>query len=266
MAQAPTSKMPLADSKQVMTYEVYAGGINAVTAKLDVEVKDKGRYKIALDAFTRGFLGKLVPWKGLFESQGWKLSKGDRPELHKSITTWRNEEEVKEYSYGKDGSFKAYKVTEGDKDKSPKKPDDKLTQGTTDALTATFEIMQAVAAGKSCDGSSEVFDGARRYELAFSDEGKVDLHKNSYNLFDGKATKCQVEVKPVAGKWHEKPRGWMSIQEQGREHGSLPTVWMGQLEKDAPAVPVKIRVKTDYGTLFMHLVAYQNGDKKISLD
>lgn len=58
----------------------------------------------------------------------------------------------------------------------------------------------------------------------------------------------------------------MSIQEQSRENGSLPTVWMAKMTEDAPAVPVKIRVKTDYGTLFMHLVRYENGSVKKVLE
>jgi hypothetical protein len=58
---------------------------------------------------------------------------------------------------------------------------------------------------------------------------------------------------PDGGKWYQKPRGWLSIQEQGRQKGSLPTVWMAKVNKTGPALPVKIRVVTDYGTLFMHL-------------
>ena len=59
------------------------------------------------------------------------------------------------------------------------------------------------------------------------------------------------------------PRGWLSIQEQGRSKGSLPTIWLAKIDKDGPAVPVKLRLKTDYGTLFSHLIDYKNGDKEI---
>ena len=92
------------------------------------------------------------------------------------------------------------------------------------------------------------------------------MKSSGYNLYEGSAEKCTVEVRPVAGRWHEKPRGWMSIQEQGREKGMLPTVWMAKMNENGPAVPVTVRVKTDYGTLFMHLVKYQSGDQVIALD
>ena len=81
----------------------------------------------------------------------------------------------------------------------------------------------------------------------------------------GPAVACTVEVKPIAGKWHEKPRGWMSIQEQGREKGTMPTVWFAQMAAGEPAVPVKIRVKTEYGALFMHLTSYQGAGHTLKI-
>ncbi|MCB9988155.1 MAG: DUF3108 domain-containing protein [Rhodospirillales bacterium] len=246
---------------QTMTYEVYAGGINAVQAELDVAYENDKRYAMKLSARTKGFLAKLAPWKGSFETLGWLKKDGvDRPEEHKSVSVWKEEEEVKTYQYAPDGSFKDYKVIEDGRDYTPKELDEALTKGTTDAMTATLEVMKKVADGGKCEGSSEVFDGRRRYELVFSHESDDTLDSSRYNIYGGTAARCQVEVKPLAGAWHKKPRGWMSIQEQGREKGSLPTVWLAKISEDGPAVPVKIRVKTEYGTLFMHLVGYQNGD------
>ena len=72
-----------------------------------------------------------------------------------------------------------------------------------------------------------------------------------------------MEIKPVAGGWSEKPRGWLSIQEQGRDRGMMPTVWLANVSDDGPAVPVKIRVKTAYGTLFMHLAQYETGGNMV---
>jgi len=57
----------------------------------------------------------------------------------------------------------------------------------------------------------------------------------------------------------------MSIQEQGRERGTMPTVWFAKVQEGQVAVPVKVRVKTDYGTLFMHLTDYQSAGKKMTL-
>ncbi|MFN3826274.1 MAG: DUF3108 domain-containing protein [Micavibrio sp.] len=250
--------------KQTMLYDVYAGGIHAVKAQLDVSYEKNNRYKLFLGANTIGFLERLVPWKGTFETEGWRLgNKGERPEVHRSTATWKGEDELKEYFYGKDGVFKKLRILEDDQDKSPQSVDAELVDGTIDVLTATLSAMQNVAADGQCAGTSEIFDGKRRFEIVFKHESDETLVPTDYNVYQGPSARCQVEVKPLTGEWHKKPRGWMSIQEQGRQKGSLPTVWFAKVSEDGPAVPVKVRVKTEYGTLFMHLTEYHNGDKVI---
>ncbi|MGZ9108326.1 MAG: DUF3108 domain-containing protein [Micavibrio sp.] len=252
---------------QKMTYEVYAGGINAVSAELDVVYKPQSRYSVVLSAFTKGFLGTLAPWKGVFETHGWRKTEGtDQPELHRSTATWRDEDEVKEYSYDSKGNFTNYKVTEAGKTDDGDQPEPELTAGTIDVLTATLNALQAVGDGKSCAGKSEIFDGSRRFELNFRFEAEEDLIASRYNVYQGPSQRCVVEVTPGAGKWHSKPRGWLSIQEQGRQQGSLPTVWFAQLDPNGPAVPVKIRIKSEYGAMFMHLVHYTNGNAFLTAD
>ena len=250
---------------QLMTYDVYAGGFHVVEAQLKVDLSQKGRYDLSLDAHTRGFLANLAPWEGVFETQGWHAHQSSKPERHRSTTIWRDEEEIKTYNYNKNGSFKSYTIKEHDKPLETQDPAAELVQNSTDDLTATMSVMERIAAGGQCAGRDEIFDGKRRYRMIFNEEARLDLASSRYNVFQGSAVECTVEVQPVAGKWHDKPRGWMSIQEQGRARGTMPTVWMAQMAQGQPAVPVKIRVKTEYGVLFMHLTGYQSGDTVIAL-
>ncbi len=249
---------------QKMEYNVYAGGIHALEANLINDLSDSKMYNMEAVAITHGLLGKLAPWKGVFSTKGWK---GDiyKPQEHKSVTTFRGEAESKTYSYNKNGSFKNYIRIEDGKDKKDK-PGKDLTEGTSDILTATLNTMRMIAnSDKGCASESDIFDGKRRFQLKFDQVRETTLKKSGYNAYQGPAVECTVLVVPIAGKWHEKPRGWASIQEQGRKKGSLPTVWFAVVEEGKPAVPVKARVKTDYGTLFMHLTSYQSGDKKLKL-
>ncbi len=265
-----TLSLPAAASdKQVMNYDVYAGGFHVVLAELTVDTSKKGRYELMLESTTRGFLDRLVRWKGIFGTQGWRNEKAGSvmPEKHYSESWSRDDYERKTYLYGRDGSFKSYMVEESGNDSKKSKPVEKeLTHNTTDALSATLAVMQKIATGGKCEGSEEIFDGSRRYRLVFRDKGTVDLKPSRYNLFSGAARECSAEVEPLAGKWHDKPRGWMSIQEQGRKAGTMPTVWFAQMEQGQPAVPVRIRVKTDYGTLFMHLTGYRSASQKLALN
>lgn len=246
-----------------MTYDVYAGGFHVVEATLDVDLSKAARYDLELSAKTRGFLGSLAPWEGTFETHGWHdgKTKKAQPELHKSTTIWSDELEVKEYSYNKDGSFGQYSIKDHEGNDGVKEVDAELTKDTTDALTATLEVMQKLADGGNCEGAHEVFDGKRRYKLAFKHKQDVMLESTRYNVYEGPATECIVETIPLKGQWHKKPRGWMSIQEQSRDNGRLPTIWLAQLAEGEPAVPVKIMVKTDYGVLFMHLTGYRHGQE-----
>lgn len=233
-------------------------------ATLDLEITSKNRYSLELGAKTRGILGRLAPWFGTFESHGWILKNpGFRPEQHKSIATWRGEKEIKDYAYAKNGTFKSLTIDEHDKPLEKKKIDKEITDGTTDALTATLAMLENYNQTGKCEGASLVFDGKRSFEQKFVHQENVTLTASKYNIYEGPAAKCTVEVIPKKGKWHKKPRGWMSIQEQGREKGTMPTVWVASMKEGAPAIPVKVFVKTEYGAMFMHLAEYTSDAKTL---
>jgi hypothetical protein len=244
--------------QQHMQYELYAAGLNAVTASMDVET-GQGHYRVTLDAKTRGLLGRLVPYEGTFATTGWQDRTGFQPQQHRSISRMRDGLTVDRYDYGRKGAFLQYALARNGVDKTPQPLDRALADGTIDILTAALDVLAQVGRGGACDASSEIFDGERRYQLVFRDQGPERFAANNYNVFSGTAERCEAEVVPLAGKWHSKPRGWMTIQEQGRKAGSLPTVWLARMSKDGPAVPVRMRITTDYGTLYMHITNYTSG-------
>ena len=252
-----STETPLKTNQQKLRYNVFAGGLHTLDAHLMIDLHPKDRYNIELKAKTYGLLGKLAPWEGKFESHGWNDDNIFKPEWHQSTAIWKKEEEIKRYSYKKDGSFNEYRITDDENDGSPREVDKKLTDQTSDVLTSTLNTLQMAAVNEKCEGTSDIFDGKRRYQLVFNPKKTVTLEKSRYNAYGGPALECTVEVKPVAGKWHEKPRGWMSIQEQGRERGTMPTIWLAEISEGQPAVPVKVRVKTAYGTLFMQMTDYE---------
>lgn len=257
--------LPAWAAEQHLRYELYAAGLDAVEA--NATIRENGRaYSADLEAQTRGLLGRLVPWQGSFHSEG--VDGRDAmplPLLHVSTARDRKHTQVQTYRYGGDGTFKAYDVRTDGRDTTPKDVDPVLTRDTTDALSAALASMRVVAAGKPCAGASEVFDGERRYRLVFHDLGRDVLKPSSYTIYGGPAEKCAAEVVPLQGKWHAKPRGWLSIQEQGRKLGTLPLVWMAAIEPGAAAVPVRVQVATAYGTLVMNVIGYAN-DRHMQLN
>ena len=243
---------PAQSETRQFTYQVYAGGFHVVEAKLFFDIKSDNNYEVSLDAYTRGWLSSMVPWKGNYLTRGTIKNDGFYPQNHVATSFWKDETEVKTFTY-KDNKLTSLTIKDHDKPLENIEADQILTEGTTDILSATLAVMQNVATNYNCTGTSDIYDGKRRFTLMFKDQGESELRKSSYNIFSGPAQLCTVEIEPKGGKWHEKPRGWLSIQEQGRQKGALPAVWMGVVEGFELAVPVRIRVKTDYGTLLMHL-------------
>ncbi len=235
------------------TYQVYAGGLHAVEAKLTFSTNpQQNAYDINLDAYTRGWLNSLVPWQGSFQTIGHADQDTFIPKTHQSKSIWKGEAESKTFAYEKRNLVRLTLEEEGVKTDITKL-DQSLTEETTDILSATFNVMNHTLESGKCSGESDVFDGKRRFTLFFRDKGEDVLTPSKYNIASGPARICIVEIEPKGGQWHKKPRGWLSIQEQGRQKGTLPSVWMGQVPGFNYAVPVKIKVKTNYGTLLMHL-------------
>ena len=254
-----TSSAQAAD-KRVMTYDVYAGGIHALDATLTIS-SDAKNYSISLESKTHGLLASLAPWSGIFRTEGnLAVAGGVFPLEHSSESTWKKETETKTFTYDGKGNFKSYRVQIGDKDTTPRDLNLSLTKKTTDVLSATLDMMRGLEKTSTCTGDRLIFDGDRNFFLQFKNTAPERLKRNDYNMFDGETLSCAVEVKPHEGKWRKKPRGWLSIQEQGRQQNALPLVWFGKADKDekSPYIPVKIRVKTGYGTLFMHLTSYKH--------
>ncbi len=253
-----------AETPDIMaTYDVYAGGIHALQSTFTYTSKG-GRYTTAIESQTYGLLGRLVPWHGIFKTSGWNLKDLRQPEQHVSDTVYKEDREINSYRYGKNGKFLSFSKMVNGKDEADKTIDPAIMQDTTDILSSTLEVMDRVAAGKGCDHSDKIFDSERSYDLMFKDQSKDVLKKNKYSIFSGEAFACTIEVKPGEGKWHKKPRGWLSIQEQGRKKGIMPTIWFAKMsaDKNAPAIPVKILIKTDYGTFIIHLTSFKDKSAK----
>ena len=240
------------------TYDVYAGGIHALQARLSYSEKS-GKYEANLSSETYGLLARIVPWHAKFKTEGWVLKDRLQPQKHVSDTTTRKKHEINTYTYAKDGKFLTFNQMVNDKDKTRKELDPSIMAGTTDMLSVNFNLMKNLAAGKSCTFEDMIFDSERSYRLIFSHQGKDEILPNKYSSFKGEAVSCQAEVKPEGGKWHKKPRGWLKIQDQAKKQGQLPTVWYAPMLKaeSAPELPVKVLIKTSYGTFIAHLTSFE---------
>ncbi|MAS88124.1 MAG: hypothetical protein CMH30_09155 [Micavibrio sp.] len=237
-----------ADAKKAQFhYSVYAGGFYVMDAVLDLDIESKN-YDINLTAKTHGALNKLVPWEGDFTTAGLVQKEKFQPLEHTSSAIWKGDKESKHFFYNKDGSFNRFEEFEKGTT-TQHKIDKEVANHSIDILTATLDMMVQ----QGCANNNAVFDGKRRFDLSFKSKREDYQIANKYNIYEGPVEICTVEITPTGGRWSEKPRGWLNIQEQGRQKGALPELHMAKISPNLPAIPVKAKIVTQYGTFMLHL-------------
>lgn len=232
-----------------VTYGLYASGFNVVDIQGTYNI-GSDEYDLNMDLKTTGLLGKLAPWSGVIHSQGVKTSEKIIPARHSFANTWRDDTQKTTFMFGDNGELKSQTRVDENGKVTNDMPTSEVYEGNpVDMLSALFQIMNQ----KSCKGKVSAFDKKRRFNMVFKPQETVSFQKTKYSIFEGDAEMCTVEIVPVAGKWRDKPRGWMSIQEQAKNNGQLPRLWFGHVRDDMPKIPVRFQIKTNYGTMIMHL-------------
>ena len=248
----------------VAKYDVYAGGIHALQARLNYSEKAKS-YDIEISSETYGFLNTIVPWHAILATKGVISTKGlMQPKSHVADTVTRKKHEINTYDYDAKGQLKSFKQVVNGEDETRKDLDPAIYKDTIDVLTSVFSLINQVEGGKGCDSRPLVFDSERSYRIIFGNAKTETLSKNRYSSFSGPAIGCTFEVSPEGGKWHKKPRGWMKIQNQAKKSGQMPVIYFANLSKTGKPVfaPVRTVIKTDLGTFIAHLTSFEEKSDK----
>ena len=121
--------------------------------------------------------------------------------------------------------------------------------GTIDSLSAMAELIASVARTGRCDGTQRTFDGRRLSELSARTVGEESLAPTGRSTFSGRALRCDLEGRQLAGFARDADPGTA-----GRPlHGSA---WFASLAPGTPAVPVRISFETRFfGAATAYLVA-----------
>ncbi len=245
-----------AENGMTLSYNVYAGGMRALQASLDLDMAQND-YRIGLDAKTQGLIGRLFPWEGRFTTRGSKNNMNMVPDEYYAVSVWKREERQTRMEFENGMMTARHRIDNGQK-----VTDDDFEEGMAkdalDMLTATVKLLQESDGNENCAGSVPVFDGRRRFNLHFRDAGTGIIHKNRYSIFHGAAVKCIIEVEPVMGfRDRDKRRGWMAVQNHTKERKKMPTFWLSRLTEDGPVVPVRMEISSEYGAVIAHLAAVQ---------
>ena len=159
----------------------------------DAQFSMKGTFKSdGLTTLFSEFKG-YVSVKAVKQGQNWQGQQIDMASIYKSKSR------TSETSFSPDGVMAATKLAPPlDLDKVYPLDED-MKRNVTDPLSAMMTMLDRLKAGEPCIGTFQVYDGRRRAELYFTDFGSEIVEKDRDFGYQGKATVCGVEIKPLGG-------------------------------------------------------------------
>jgi len=118
--------------------------------------------------------------------------------------------------------------------------------GTMDPASLVVAVASLFARTGNCSGQYQLFDGARRYDLALAQGGYADLTEMPNSYYAGSATECTATPQLVAG-----------FQQSALNANLYPQsakLWMAPAIAGFPTVPVRILARSAFGDMTLELV------------
>ncbi|MBD20576.1 MAG: hypothetical protein CMM37_06000 [Rhodospirillaceae bacterium] len=235
------------DLKKIqLEYEVYIGGLRAITANLHNAFSEK-TYDTTLNLQTEGITGKLFQWSFSAFSFGEIKQNKVIPRKAGRDSTWRGKKRSARLTFGKDG-VPIVTLTPDPKMKIKEQIPSKKLVHTRDLTGALVSHLFRAAATKSCVRSERIFDGKRRYNLIFEGQVEEQLKRDQYSPYGGPTLRCQFRMEKIAGFRPKASRyKWMS-------DGSA-RIWLARVFPNTMIVPIRLEADTTFGGLFIYLVS-----------
>ena len=235
-----------------LDYRIYIGGLEALNATATIG-SDARRYDIEIKAVTAGAIGKMLPWTVHIGSKGNVTGDVLQPIEHAQVNNFQGKDRSVTLNYDGQGGFIDRKVMpDAQEDQRDEVPPD-LTRNTLDIVSGVLAGLRAVDRTGSCASRAPVFDGRRRFDLVFSDDGHETLDASGVAIFSGDALKCAVKVEPVAGFWRKNQKKFFSRKVNGEDQVVPIEVFIARVGKAGVEVPVRIESTSPFGPLVMNL-------------
>lgn len=233
-----------------LTYRVFLGGIPIVEVDTKTTV-DGSRYR--MDSLTR----TVGLWESLFKARMQSRVDGEvngaeasaRPDLYQVRYDGR---------VGKRRSIDVYFDAEGPDEivtvppnaedgRRPVEPE--FLMGAMDPATAAMLAAEAGPNEQICQREFKIFDGRRRYDVAFENKGPARIEAHDDAFYSGEAIHCVIRYRRIKGfdpSWE---------RANARKYPNEIDIWFARFPDLPRAIPVKVQVSTEYGTAMAQLVA-----------
>ncbi|MDB5392651.1 MAG: hypothetical protein JWM91_157 [Rhodospirillales bacterium] len=235
-----------------LDYRIYIGGLEALSATVTIG-SDAQHYDIEIKAVTAGAIGKVMPWLVHIASKGNVAGDRLQPVEHAQTNNFQGKERSVILSYDGHGGFINRRVMpDAQEDQRDEIPPD-MTRDTLDIVSGVLAGLRTVDRTGSCTSRVPVFDGRRRFDLVYNDDGHETLDASGVAMFSGDALKCVVKVEPVAGFWRKNQKKFFSRKVNGEDQVVPIEVFIARVGAAKVEAPVRVESSSPFGPLVMNL-------------
>lgn len=174
-------------------FTVFLGPFNASKTSFTYALTPS-EYSVNSEVRTAGIFDTLYPFAANYATKGKIIGDTLKTTDYHYDSKSRFNTRSKKLVYNDKGMPVMRISTKNDKEKKVEIDEDADNKGTTDLQTVFAELALQFNRMKFCDSRMEVFDGKRRFDVIFKDEGQETLKPNKYSSLAGKAAKCSMYI------------------------------------------------------------------------
>ena len=174
-------------------FDVHVGAFNASKTSFEYEL-NKNNYAIKSDVKTFGLFDSLYPFNAEYSTTGKIKNEAFETSSYRYKSQSRFTNRSKELVYDDKGNPIVSITTKNNKEKKKDIEQQLSNKDTTDLQTVFAKLAAQFNQVKYCDSTMEVFDGRRRFNVIFKDEGQEELSETNLSPFKGLASKCSMYI------------------------------------------------------------------------
>jgi hypothetical protein len=222
-------------------YDLYVGGISLGKVAMSARFQG-GDYKAISTLETKGIVNAF--WQAKIEASSNGLLGGGRvrPTLYDSFSQNRSQpRRHATLTFGPEGPKSMLSDPPYPDNRYPVSDDQR--RQTLDPLSAAVFLTSSANGAKPCEALAPIFDGRRRYDVAFSFVKNIDVHMDN-GLYTGPAVVCQIHYNQIAGYQQ-------SVIDSNKKFPKM-YAWVVAAKSSADPkrtyqLPVRVWAETDYG-------------------
>ncbi len=174
-------------------FTIFLGPFNAGKTRFTYTLHPR-EYSVRSKVKTAGIFNTLYPFTAEYATTGKIKGKDLETSSYKYKSQSRFNTRRKELIYDQNGN-PVYRISaKNDKVKKVEIEPSPDNKDTTDLQTVIAELALQYNKNKNCNARMQIFDGKRRFDTIFKDEGKEEITANEYSSFGGTAHKCSMYI------------------------------------------------------------------------